>query len=51
MLKPKIEKAINKQINAELWSAYESIYTSCRFTHVQSGGKRITLFPYLLENL
>jgi ferritin len=38
MLKPKIEKAINKQINAELWSAYLYLSMSAYFESINLGG-------------
>lgn len=38
MLKPKIEKAINKQINAELWSAYLYLSMSAYFHSINLSG-------------
>jgi len=38
MLKPKIEKAINKQINAELWSAYLYLSMSSYFHSINLSG-------------
>ena len=38
MLKPKIEKTINKQINAELWSAYLYLSMSAYFESISLGG-------------
>ena len=38
MLKAKLEKAINKQINAELWSAYLYLSMSAYFESINLGG-------------
>ncbi|HVQ01704.1 MAG TPA: ferritin [Candidatus Thermoplasmatota archaeon] len=38
MLKQKLEKAINKQINAELWSAYLYLSMSAYFESLNLGG-------------
>jgi ferritin len=38
MLKPKLEKAINNQINAELWSAYLYLSMSAYFESINLGG-------------
>jgi ferritin len=38
MLKPKLENAINKQINAELWSAYLYLSMSAYFESINLGG-------------
>jgi ferritin len=38
MLKSKIERAINKQINAELWSAYLYLSMSAYFESISLGG-------------
>ena len=38
ILKPKIENAINKQINAELWSAYLYLSMSAYFESINMGG-------------
>jgi ferritin len=38
ILKQKIEKAINKQINAELWSAYLYLSMSAYFESINLGG-------------
>ncbi len=38
MLKSKLEKAINKQINAELWSAYLYLSMSAYFESINLGG-------------
>jgi ferritin len=38
MLKQKIEEAINKQINAELWSAYLYLSMSAYFESISLGG-------------
>ena len=38
MLSKKIENAINKQINAELWSAYLYLSMSAHFESINLGG-------------
>jgi ferritin len=38
MLKPTLEKALNKQINAELWSAYLYLSMSTYFESINLGG-------------
>jgi len=38
MLKPKVEKAINKQINAELWSSYLYLSMSSYFESINLSG-------------